>query len=117
MQHLSSKKGVGAGRPAPNHSPGNSQTANDPDTSNYAVTSSPPAINEQGEIEIAGRRYVRQQRLARILGVTARTLARWNSRGIGPPKITIGKPVLFDLAKLPDWLAARETAPTRNTRR
>jgi DNA-binding transcriptional regulator YiaG len=85
--------------------------------SSYAVTSSLPKIAEQDEIEIAGRRYVRQQRLARILGVTARTLARWNSRGIGPPKITIGKTVLFDLAKLPDWLAARETAPTRNTRR
>jgi hypothetical protein len=70
-----------------------------------------------GEIEIAGRRYVRQQRLATILGVTERTLARWNARGIGPPKITMGKTVLFDLAKVPDWLAARETPPTRNARR
>jgi hypothetical protein len=76
-----------------------------------------PAFGEDGEIEIAGRRYVRQQRLATILGVTERTLARWNARGIGPPKITIGKTVLFDLAKVPDWLAARETPPTRNARR
>jgi DNA-binding transcriptional regulator YiaG len=85
--------------------------------SSYAITSSLQKIAEQDEIEIAGRRYVRQQRLARILGVTARTLARWNACGIGPAKITIGKTVLFDLAKLPDWLATRETAPTRSTRR
>lgn len=72
---------------------------------------------DQEEVEFAGHRYVRQQRLARILGVTGRTLARWNARGIGPPKITIGKTVLFDLAKLPEWLAALETAPPRKARR
>jgi hypothetical protein len=84
------------------------------ETSSYA---SSPAIDEEGEIEIAGRRYVRRRRLAKLLGVTDRTLARWNARGIGPAKITIGKTVLFDLAKLPDWLATRETAPTRSNRR
>jgi phage terminase Nu1 subunit (DNA packaging protein) len=81
------------------------------------VTALLTAVDRQGEIEIAGRRYVRRQRLAKLLGVTDRTLARWNARGIGPAKITIGKTVLFDLTKLPDWLAARETLPTRNTRR
>ena len=76
-----------------------------------------PAFGEDGEIEIAGRRYVRQQRLARILDVTPRTLARWNASGIGPPKISIGKTVLFDLAKLPDWLASLESQPIRHRRR
>jgi hypothetical protein len=103
MQQVCFNKG-GCDRVTPNHS------------ANSALISS-PAIQEQDEIEIAGRRYVRQQRLATILGVTARTLARWNARGIGPPKITIGKTVLFDLAKLPEWLAAREAAPVRHTRR
>jgi hypothetical protein len=78
----------------------------------------PDAIRvETGEIEIGGRRYIRQQRLARILKVTPRTLARWNARGIGPPKITIGKTVLFDVAKVPDWLASRESQPIRHHRR
>jgi hypothetical protein len=69
-----------------------------------------------GEIEIAGHRYVTAERLARMLGITVRTLTRWNASRIGPPKISIGKTVLFELAKLPDWLAARETHPTRNAR-
>jgi hypothetical protein len=69
-----------------------------------------------GEIEIAGHRYVTAERLARMLGITVRTLTRWNPSRIGPPKISIGKTVLFELAKLPDWLAARENHPTRNVR-
>jgi hypothetical protein len=73
-------------------------------------------LAETGEVEIAGRTYVTAERLASMLGVTVRTLARWNASRIGPPKISIGKTVLFDLAKLPDWLVTHETQPTRNTR-
>ena len=72
---------------------------------------------EAGELEIAGHRYVTANRLAAMLGVTVRTLARWNAVRIGPPKISIGKTVLYDLAKLPEWLASREAQPlNRNTR-
>lgn len=69
--------------------------------------------SSQDDIQIAGRHYLRQPQLARVLGVSARTLARWTALGIGPPKITIGKTILFDLEKLPDWLATREVSPTR----
>lgn len=64
-------------------------------------------------IEIANRRYVTADGLAAMLGVTVRTLSRWDAARIGPPKIRIGKKVLFDLAKLPDWLATHETEPVR----
>ena len=74
-------------------------------------------IDGSGEIEITGRRYITPLRLSTILGVNIRTLARWSARGIGPPKIIIGKTVLFDLAKLPDWLATRESSPTRTSKR
>jgi hypothetical protein len=77
---------------------------------------SPSSLSRAGEIEIAGRRYVTPRRLSSVLGVTARTLARWNARGLGPPKITVGKTVLFDLEKVPEWLASRETHPVRNPR-
>jgi hypothetical protein len=70
-----------------------------------------------GEVEIASSRYMTSDRLAKILNVTTRTLARWNAARIGPPKITIGKTILYDVGKLPDWLASRETAvPSRNKR-
>jgi len=66
-----------------------------------------------GEVEIAGRHYVTAERLAAMLGVTVRTLTRWDAARIGPRKIKVGKLILFDLAKLPEWLATRESEPVR----
>lgn len=66
-----------------------------------------------GKVEIAGREYITPEALADLLGVTTRTLARWDAARIGPPKIKVGRTVLFDLAKLPESLASRETAPVR----
>jgi hypothetical protein len=86
------------------------------DTQTLMTGVSLTTLGESGEVEIAGHRYVTAERLARMLDVTVRTLARWNALRIGPPKISIGKTVLYDLAKLPDWLATRETHPTRNAR-
>jgi predicted DNA-binding transcriptional regulator AlpA len=63
----------------------------------------------KGEIEIGGRRFVNACRVASILGVSVRTLSRWNADGTGPPRIKVGRKVLFDLLKIPDWLASRET--------
>jgi hypothetical protein len=78
------------------------------------LDSAPPtALTATGQVEIAGRHYVTADRLAAALGVTPRTLCRWDAARIGPPKIKVGKLVLFDLAKLPDWLATRETKPVR----
>jgi phage terminase Nu1 subunit (DNA packaging protein) len=63
----------------------------------------------EDEIEIGGRQYANARRMASILGVSVRTLSRWEAAGIGPPKIKVGRKVLFDLLKLSDWLASRET--------
>ena len=83
---------------------------------NLTVGVSQLTLSEIGEVEIAGHRYITAGRLASMLSVTERTLARWNAARIGPPKISIGKTVLYDISKLPDWLASRETQPTRKTR-
>lgn len=60
-----------------------------------------------GEIEIGGRRYVSACRVASILGISVRTLSRWDAAGTGPPKIKVGRKALFDLFKLSDWLTSR----------
>ena len=79
--------------------------------------SSPRTFAGTGEVEIAGRRYVTADRLAKMLGVSVRTLARWHAERAGPPKIKRGKLVLFDISKLPDYLASHETDPVRAGRR
>jgi hypothetical protein len=74
----------------------------------------PTYLATTGQIEISGRRYVTPECLAATLGVTTRTLCRWDASRIGPPKIKIGKVILFDQAKLPEWLASRETELVRS---
>jgi hypothetical protein len=72
------------------------------------TTEKPREIDATGLVEIGGRRFVTAGHLASLLGVTVRTLSRY-----GPPKIKIGKKVLYDLDKIPEWLASREIPPTR----
>ncbi len=74
-------------------------------------------LAETGEVEIAGKHYVNADRLAGLLNVTVRTLARWDARRIGPPTIKVGRLRLYDLSKLPAWLTTRETAPIRAGRK
>jgi phage terminase Nu1 subunit (DNA packaging protein) len=66
---------------------------------------------DDGTIEVAGQRYSTPAGLARLLGVSLRTLARWDERRQGPPKIKVGKLVLYDLGKLHAWLESHERAP------
>ena len=70
-----------------------------------------------GEIEIAGHRYATKPRLAAALGLSERTLDRWEARRIGPPKIKVGRLVLYDLARVPEWLASLERHPVRTASR
>ena len=71
----------------------------------------------ESEISIGARQYVSAQRVASMLGVSVRTLSRWDTTGIGPPKIKVGKLILFDLGKLTEWLASRESRPTASAGR
>jgi len=66
-----------------------------------------------GHVQIGDQRYLTTASLAAMLGVTERTLGRWDAARIGPPKIKVGKLVLYNLEKLPEWLATRETEPLR----
>jgi len=70
-------------------------------------TTNTPAL-AAGEIEIGGTRYVTPERLANLLGCSPRTVARWGAERVGPPRIKVGKTVLYDVEKLRAWLAENE---------
>lgn len=76
-----------------------------------------PLSQSVGVVRIAGRDYLSAARLAEILGVTTRTLHRWDAHRVGPPKIKAGRLVLYDAEKIPAWLESRETRPVRLTAR
>jgi len=87
-------------------------TADTPEAipSNEPSSSPAPAAPAPDDecVEIAGRTYATMTGLARLLGVTPRTLSRWDERRIGPPKIKVGKMVLFEIEKIPAWLETHE---------
>ncbi|MDO5643726.1 MAG: transcriptional regulator [Paracoccus sp. (in: a-proteobacteria)] len=56
--------------------------------------------------------------LARELGLTVDTLARWETRRIGPPCIRIGRKVLYRIEAVQDWMCSQERGPmTKGARR
>jgi predicted DNA-binding transcriptional regulator AlpA len=52
--------------------------------------------------------WINREELARQLSVTTDPLARWTTQGIGPPRIRIGRRVLYRRASVEKWLAEME---------
>jgi hypothetical protein len=66
------------------------------------------ASQQASELIINGTRYGNTKRVAEIFDKSDRTIARWVALRIGPPLIKIGKLILFNLDRLPEWLAQHE---------
>jgi predicted DNA-binding transcriptional regulator AlpA len=52
--------------------------------------------------------YLRPAEMAKQLGVSVRTLFRWHVHRTGPPRIVIGRQILYNVASVIAWLEARE---------
>jgi phage terminase Nu1 subunit (DNA packaging protein) len=52
--------------------------------------------------------FLTKQELATEFGCEMRTLDRWDTLGIGPPRTHVGRKVLYRRASVERWLAARE---------
>jgi len=52
--------------------------------------------------------WLTRAEVAAEIGVSIDTLARWESRRIGPPCVRIGRKVLYRAQAFRDWLVARE---------
>lgn len=60
---------------------------------------------------ILGRTYATPGQLANLIGVSRRTLTRWDDARTGPPRIKIGNTILYDLDRLNQWLESQEVSP------
>lgn len=56
--------------------------------------------------------WMPRRELAGIIGVSADTLKRWETRRIGPPCIRIGRKVLYRRGAVRDWLLQQESRKT-----
>jgi hypothetical protein len=52
--------------------------------------------------------FLTKEKLAAELRRNVRTLDRWHSLGIGPPRTRIGRTVLYRRASVQKWLVAQE---------
>ena len=57
--------------------------------------------------------YFSPSSLADYLDISRRTLDRWHSLRFGPPRIKIGKLVLFRQSAVERWLEEHESQPLR----
>jgi hypothetical protein len=53
--------------------------------------------------------FFSKQALAEELGRNPRTLDRWDTLGMGPPRTHVGRKVLYRRASVQRWLAAQES--------
>ncbi len=60
--------------------------------------------------------YLTRDELATQLGRCRRTLERWHSLNIGPPRIVIGRMVLYRVESVRQWLAGQQETGNRRDR-
>ena len=70
---------------------------------------SPPS-NPQNQLStplvLAG--YLRREELARQFGLSPRTIDRWEALRKGPPRVCIGRTILYQVESVRDWLRSNE---------
>jgi phage terminase Nu1 subunit (DNA packaging protein) len=61
--------------------------------------------------------FLTKEQLAAELRRNVRTLDRWETLGIGPPRTHIGRTVLYQRASVVKWLADQEQSCRRSSKR
>lgn len=52
--------------------------------------------------------YMDRHELARQLGVSLDTLSKWSTQRIGPPRVRLGRRILYRREAVREWLRLRE---------
>jgi predicted DNA-binding transcriptional regulator AlpA len=77
-----------------------------------------PAPTLEGSIVLEG--FLRREELAQQLGLSPRTIDRWQALRQGPPRVCVGRTVLYRVEAVRQWLQMREqqleTSFSRNRR-
>ena len=72
-----------------------------------------PEVTQSPATPLLGDEFLTPDALARELGKSPRTLARWNVLRCGPPKIRVGRSVYYRRASVRQWLESREEIQAR----
>lgn len=61
--------------------------------------------------------YLRREELAEQFGLSPRTIDRWEALRKGPPRVCIGRTILYNVQSVREWLLSRERQATTVKRR
>jgi hypothetical protein len=73
-------------------------------------------MDEANQLSSIMAGYVTPKGLAKALGVTERTIARWHHFREGPPRVEFGRKVLYRLESVKAWLEGCEHPQARANR-
>jgi predicted DNA-binding transcriptional regulator AlpA len=57
--------------------------------------------------------HLKPTAVAKLLGVSRRTLSRWHALRVGPARCKVGRTVLYRSEAVEQWLVKNETLPVR----
>jgi predicted DNA-binding transcriptional regulator AlpA len=63
--------------------------------------------------QVLGGEYLTRPELAAELGVSERTIWRWDGARVGPPRTVLGKRILYRREGIAKWLREREVTQVR----
>jgi predicted DNA-binding transcriptional regulator AlpA len=56
--------------------------------------------------------YLRREELAEQFGLSPRTIDRWEALRKGPPRVCVGRTILYNIESVREWLLSREQQAT-----
>jgi predicted DNA-binding transcriptional regulator AlpA len=62
---------------------------------------------------VLGGEYLTRSELAAELGVSERSLWRWDNARVGPPRTTLGRRIVYRRGGVTQWLRGREVEQVR----
>jgi len=88
-------------------------------TQSASFTESPaiPPSQEASSNQLLLDGYLRREELAQQLGVSPRTIDRWQTARCGPPRVAIGRTILYNLESVREWLRSNEGSACNSPKR
>jgi predicted DNA-binding transcriptional regulator AlpA len=62
-------------------------------------------------------KFMSQEEVAELLGVSVATLLRWHHAGKGPPRVKIGRQIYYDATSAEDFMSLEAARGLRTKRR
>ena len=56
--------------------------------------------------------FLRRDELAKQLGLSPRTIDRWHALREGPPRVNVGRTILYNVQSVREWLQSKERIAT-----